>query len=146
MCVGSHDLCTWRLRNLAFARGGSVSVAFLTLGARVLTTPGWSDFEVLSRVVIGFTVTFPSSACSFLDFLLAPMALIFFTVSSRNRICRVAFLRRAVTVGVLSSTICNHCQQPHRAQVPDTNLRFLLDSDYNIPPSCLSPSAAWVFS
>jgi hypothetical protein len=127
MWVGSHDLCTWRLRNLAFATGGSVSVAFLILGARVLTTPGWLAFGVLSRVVDGFTVTFPSSAWSFLDFLLAPIALIFFTVSSRNRMCRVAFLRRAVTVGVLSSTICKYCQQPLRAQVPNTNLQSLLD-------------------
>ena len=39
-CVGSHDLCTWRLRNFAFATGGSARVAFLTLGARVLTIPG----------------------------------------------------------------------------------------------------------
>ena len=53
-------------------------------------------------------------------FLFAPIALIFFTVSSLNRMCRVAFRRRAVTVGVLSSAIYSNCQQPLEAQKRNT--------------------------
>lgn len=97
MCVGSHDLCIWRLRNLALGTGGCARVAFFTLGARVLITPP------LSFCVVPSAETVTLSSFSFLRF--APMALSFFAVSNLKRICRVAFLRRAVTVGVLSSTI-----------------------------------------
>lgn len=105
MCVGSQDLCIWRLRNLAFGTDGSARVAFFTFAARVLMKALLSAGVLLSSEDVGLTVTFSSSLFCLLAFRFAPMALSFLAVSILSRMCLVAFLRRAVTVGVLSSAI-----------------------------------------